>query len=508
MNKIKMFESEERRGTFMAPGLLEALKDKYKPMLEAAIKRSPEKRKAIDENLLAVLWENEYAHLRSLGEATVAANMGPYTKQIMPMIGRVVTNLIAPEIVSVQPLLAPIGAIFAKETKYGTSKGSIVKGQNIYQTFDANFQYTSEDVTGELLATGDGNKYGGAGAALNASVSFKPVKPLDTTTGAKVTVFEVTSGGTVVQTATDNGAGGFSGAVAAGAINYATGQISGFLFTNAVGNGNFVKATYAYDQELNDQLPEINLDFTSIPVKAVNRKAKGTLSPEASEDLFALHGMEGAGEVSAELAKFLTFEADRDILADLLKLAVASGTSATYDRAVGANDDNDFSAIRRVLNPLSDVSNVIHEKTGRAPANWIVCNARVWSLLSQLGTHANQTVFQNGNNPHAPPNAIVQPTSYDVASSSNGIKRMQILNSEWMVFVDHLFAANTIMMGLKGSAVHDAGYVWSPYVMASLTQMFLNPGNMTMTQGIRMRAAKTPLRGEFYGKIALNNMTI
>lgn len=51
----------------------------------------------------AVLMENQSIYLRSLEEDTRSTSAGSYTKYIFPLLRRVFPNLIAQEIVSVQP---------------------------------------------------------------------------------------------------------------------------------------------------------------------------------------------------------------------------------------------------------------------------------------------------------------------------------------------------------------------------------------------------------------------
>ena len=56
--------------------------------------------------------ENESQYLQGLNEETKTVNVGSFTKFIFPVLRRVFPNLIANEIVSVQPMTAPVGAVF------------------------------------------------------------------------------------------------------------------------------------------------------------------------------------------------------------------------------------------------------------------------------------------------------------------------------------------------------------------------------------------------------------
>ncbi len=66
-----------------------------------------------NKGVTAVLMENQQSHLRQLQEdATLSTNVGSFTKYIFPVLRRVFPNLIANQIVSVQPMNAPVGAVF------------------------------------------------------------------------------------------------------------------------------------------------------------------------------------------------------------------------------------------------------------------------------------------------------------------------------------------------------------------------------------------------------------
>ncbi len=90
--------------------------------------------------VMALLFENQFEDMRrQLNEDTLAVNAGQYTKYIFPVLRRVFPNLIANEIVSVQPMTAPVGAVFFFEYKHGKSKGTTTAGSNLIQNFDRDY---------------------------------------------------------------------------------------------------------------------------------------------------------------------------------------------------------------------------------------------------------------------------------------------------------------------------------------------------------------------------------
>jgi hypothetical protein len=51
----------------------------------------------------AIIMENEMDHIKSLHEDTLSTNAGAFTKYVFPVLRRVFPNLIANQLVSVQP---------------------------------------------------------------------------------------------------------------------------------------------------------------------------------------------------------------------------------------------------------------------------------------------------------------------------------------------------------------------------------------------------------------------
>jgi hypothetical protein len=142
----------------------------------------------------AILYESQFRELQSVTEDTVASNAGAYTKYVFPVLRRVYPNLIAQEIVSVQPMTAPFGAVFYFEYKYARSKGQVQSGQNLIKDFDK--YYSSEFIDREHLASPDGTNFGGSGNALSVVLGYTPVRPRDTSVNVSVTIQDVDADGT------------------------------------------------------------------------------------------------------------------------------------------------------------------------------------------------------------------------------------------------------------------------------------------------------------------------
>ena len=457
---------------------------------------------AYTRRTMSMLFENQFEDMRhQLQEDTLATNAGSYTKYIFPVLRRVFPNLIANEIVSVQPMTAPVGAVFFFEYKHGKSKGQTTAGSNLIQNFDRDF--SSERVDAEQVAVPDGAIASG-GAPLSVILQYNPVRPLDAANSISVLIEDRDADGTVIQAATDDGAGGFTGDTAAGSINYATGQIVGFAFTvaPAAGAGRTIVVTYVYDSEANKQVPDVFLDIDFQEIRATTRKLKARWSAEASDDLRAFHGVDAETELVAGISQEIALELDRDILNQLF--AASAGTTSTFDFTVPAGI-NEVDHIRSVMTRMSAVSYLIHKNTLRAPANWFVTSPEVSAKLVQLQSHGDYrgNWVSGGDNPYGPFDGVQTPPSYGPISSHQGILKLGMLSNKWWGYQDPFFAFNQIMLGLRGQSYLDAGFVFAPYVPLQMTPTFLDPEDQTYRKGMRTRYATKRLRDEWYGRVTI-----
>ncbi len=485
--------AEEGRRSIADESYVGALTKKWGEFLEGVPHRTPQEQYI--RGVTAMLFENESQYLQNLSEEMRTVNVGSFTKFIFPVLRRVFPNLIANEIVSVQPMTAPVGAVFFLDYIYGTTKGTTNEGNVFPRDFDKD--YSSEFINGEPLATGNAAAFGGVGTPLSAVLAFTPVRPLDTSRGFSVVIQDVTTAGVVSQTATDNGTGGFTGNVTAGTINYSNGSITGFLFTAAPANTNKIICKYFYDGELNTKIPQVNLDVKKAPVEAIARRLKALWSSEASEDLRAFHGLDAETEIVSAIAQEIALEIDREIISDLF--ASSTSTTGTFDRIPPAGIP-EIQHLRSMVTVISTISNLIHKKSLRAPANWIVTSPEVSALLTQLTTHGDFRPLWSPamDSPYGPIDMLRPGGS---PHGQFGIYKTGTLLNKWVVYEDPFFTRDQMMIGLKGASFLDAGYVWAPYIPLQITPTFLDPNDFSFRKGMRTRYAKKLLRQEFYGQM-------
>lgn len=497
---------EDSKRTIADKTYVGALVRKWKDLLEGLPDRTERDRYIL--GTVAVLMENESQHLQSLEEETRLVNVGSFTKFIFPVLRRVFPNLIAHDLVSVQPMTASVGAVFFLDYIYDTTKAPTASGQVFPRDFNRN--YTSERIEGEVLASGPaGGSSGSGGSAISPNLSFYPVRPLNTSLGFSCVVKIINNTtGAVVGIATDNGTGGFTAVDSAGAstavtgtINYANGALTAFQFTALSAVGCQLKAFYQYDGELNTKIPSMKLDVKKAPVEAQPRRLKALWSSEAAEDLRAFHGIDAETEIVSAVAQEMALEIDREIVDDLF--ANSTGTTATFDRVPPAGI-SELDHLRSMLTQISTVLNQIHKKTLRAPANFIVTSPDVSALLAQLTTHGDfRAAYVSGaESPYGPADMPRPLTS----QGQFGIYKVGTLMNKWMVYEDPFFTRDQMLIGLKGGSFLDAGYVWAPYIPLQVTQTFLDPNDFSLRKAMRTRYAKKLLRPEYYGQMRVTNL--
>jgi hypothetical protein len=439
-------------------GMLTGIKEEYK------------------RRVTALLLENQARDLELMTEETRAFMVGPYTKFIFPTVRRSWPQLVAYNLVSIQPMTSPVGAVFFWRYRHGTNKGPTVAGTEMIANFDKN--YSSEDVIGEFIAT--------AAAAVGPfakTLDFKPVKPGTVRVFLNSALVAIDQNGVLI--AVPGGP-----AIAVGStIAYNTGAFT--ITFGGVQTGD-ITVSYRFDSELNPNIGQVNIDVQRIPVEAETRKLKSLWSAEAAEDLRALHGGDIEAELVAGIANEISLEVDRMILSDLLLASETPGIegnpfppsttvfNAEPPGAVSARDH-----LYGFIIALNKVANDIHKKTLRGPANWGVTSPDVSGLLDST--------------PFFTPDA-----SQNVYSGS--IVKVGAVQGRYTIYKDPMFPRNKILMGYLGPTFLDAGYIFAPYIPLQVTPTFLDPNNFELRKGLRTRYGRRLVRPEFYGTVSVVNI--
>lgn len=249
----------------------------------------------------------------------------------------------------------------------------------------------------------------------------------------------------------------------------------------------FSGLVYEYDLECNVDLPEVNLVVESETITAKTRKLKAVWSFEAQQDLRSQHNIDAEAELTQVLAKEINLEIDREIISDL---RVNAGTVASWDFAT-ALGDTIKEKYESLYVKVVEVSNIIHRKTLRGGANWMVTSPEVASI------------FETATAGFAP-----APSSN--FESSLGIQYVGTVNNRWKLYKDPLFPRGSILMGYRGDSYMDSGYFYCPYVPLTQTPVVLDPDSFCPRRGVLTRYGKKLLRegSKFFARISIQNFII
>ena len=503
---------------------------KWGKLLEATDKTDPIQM-PYNRKVTAVLLENQMQHLKDLNEDTLSTNTGYFTKYVFPILRRVWPNLIANQIVSVQPMTSPVSGIFYYEKKYTDRKGTKIppngqsgnpndgdwngqleSGDNMQQNFGR--YYSSEFIDYDVVctaATAVATLADTTIAGVTRKTDWSPIRDNGVqgqrtfSVKAFYNVVDNAATGVVAVTATMNASGNlidnqgaskvvgtFNIATGAWTINAfdETGVASTFIAGEAIYFQYYVNWELVY-QTAGAKIPSVSLDITLHTVQAESRKLKARWTVEAVDDMRALHGMEVESEIVSTFSNEVMLEVDREIIDNLITGAQHTGTYAYDDSVPG-----EMESIRQLLTKVSAMSARIHKTSGRAPANFIVAPPAVVALMDQLSTHGDYASIEQN----------VRPTSYGPMTADYGISRVGTLLRKWAVYSDPFMDESKILVGLKGNNFLDSGYVYAPYVPLQVTPTFMDPDDFTFRKGVRTRYATKMLRSEYYGVINVSGL--
>ena len=262
-------------------------------------------------------------------------------------------------------------------------------------------------------------------------------------------------------------------------------------------------------------IPEIDIKIESLAVTAVSRKLKAKWSPELAQDLNAYHSLDAEVELTQILSEQIALELDREVLNDLL--TQANGANLYWSRAPGkfvnklTGKKIQRAATSSVVDPgpaftgtvrdwyetlvetIIDAGNIIHRKTLRGSANFIVIGPDV------------ATIFES---------SVMYKPSYSIdgqgqaSALSIGAEKIGSLSNRFTVYKDPYFPRNKILVGYKGGSYLETGYVYAPYVPLIVTPTIFAPEDFTPRKGVMTRYGKKMVRSDFYGTVTCMDMNI
>jgi hypothetical protein len=538
-----------------------------------------------EKNNMAMLLENQAKQL--VNEAGVSGGHGAGTNistgtgeawagVALPLVRRVFGEIVAKDLISVQPMNLPAGLIFYLDFRYGSSHNADGKtihdslygavedmtrtdgnfNKGLYGTATYGYSINSASVlcTDDTSATGNTASMGaileGVGAGGADTLNNIDILRMDTEFsasyagqfGATLDNTSVTDNIRIAKVPTVSASGYDADAIRSFTVQDVGGsnikkvfpqftRINGANFEfvvsaaagadlstlrleyfkkpvnlNDVGDFEASGSTFPANGVSGLAIPEINVQMKSDTVSAKTRKLKAQWTPEFAQDLNAYHSIDAEAELTSILSEYISMEIDLEILqnADTVEGWSAKvghdASVASNNTAAGSTNPNfsitdgtsgvyytKMSWFQTLGVKLQKVSNLIHQKTLRGGANWMVISPKVATILESIPGFAADS-------------------SGDKDKFNMGVQKIGAINNRYTVYKNPYMTENVILMGYKGSQFLETGAVFAPYIPLIMTPLVYDPVSFTPRKGIMTRYAKKMVRPDFYGKVFIADL--
>jgi len=529
-----------------------------------------------EQNNMAILLENQAKQLvneansTGTGTSISTGNSEAWAGVALPLVRRVFGEIVAKDLVSVQPMNLPAGLIFYLDFQYGSAGVTNAAGESLY------------GATEDLKRTdGAFNKglYGAGEFAYSMHTTQSAVAALGTAASATEYATGSVSLTGILQGDTEfsaSQAGNFNNEVGtststvttllvqtASLLDFdlegirafkptdATGHIDEFFpqytrlnggdlefvvktgaSTDPIGYGAVTVEYQKGPDNLDDRgdfedssanttvstgyanssldIPEINVQLRSDTVAAKTRKLKAQWTPEFAQDLNAYHSIDAEAELTSILSEYISMEIDLEILDMLIRNAdTVEGWSAKVAQDVSVSNNTTAGGTTAITHTstqnnlgvyytkmswfqtlgvkLQKVSNLIHQKTLRGGANWMVVSPKVSTIMESIPGFAADSAG-------------------DSDKYNMGVQKMGAINNRYTVYKNPYMTENVILMGYKGSQFLETGAVFAPYIPLIMTPLVYDPASFTPRKGIMTRYAKKMVRPDFYGKVYVHDL--
>ena len=456
----------------------------------------------------------------------------------LPLVRKVFGQIAAKEFVSVQPMNLPSGLVFYLDFQYVTTKNPFTSGDSLYGDRGGNNPFGNTN-TGGLYGAGrfgysinntQSAAYTVASASLSGadfysklngdsdvSASFIagdivelaiPTSSLPNLDEEAIRAFRLSGSTAALPTGTTQypeyttiSGGNINFYVSSSVVNGGTVKVEYLLQPTDADRGDFEEGNTNLNGNNNSiSIPEINIQMESSAIVAKTRKLKAVWTPEFAQDLNAYHSLDAEAELTSIMSEYISLEIDLEIL-DMLIESAAAGTeywSAKNNLSIDSTGvlDADLGFynsqgqwFQTLGTKIQKLSNIIHQKTLRGGANFLVCSPTVATIIESIPGFASNS-------------------DGDAAKMSYafGVQKAGTINSRYTVYKNPYITENTILLGFRGGQFLEAGAVFAPYIPLIMTPLVYDPDTFTPRKGLLTRYAKKVVRPEFYGKIFVEGL--
>jgi len=478
---------------------------------------------------MAILLENQARELiKEETETGTSAGSEEWSGVALPLVRKIFGEVAAKDFVSVQPMSLPSGLAFYVEFTYANTKMPYTAGGSVYGTLTGagspsgglygagRYSYSVNTVTASVTAATGSATWADVNydADLSASIAAEKIYTLTFQTASLTTPdllavrsFGVTTGSNdSLETyfpAFTKVSGGNIQMIVSG-----SGTVPGPYYIyyskqpTANTRGDFEKrsnmATGTDYGQFN--IPELNMELTSLPLVAKTRKLKASWTPEISQDLAAYHSIDAEAELTAMLSEQITTEIDLEVLDMLISQADnteywSAQPGFEWDSNVGRFErntsfyiQNKFDWYKTLAIKLQKASNMIYAKTLRGGANFCVVSPTVSTILDSMPGYSSAN------------------TTGNLQKYNMGIELAGSIANQIQVYKNPYQQDNLVLMGFRGSSFLETGAVFAPYIPLIMTPLLYDPNTLVPRKGIMTRYAKKMLLPQFYAKVYIHGL--
>lgn len=346
---------------------------------------------------------------------------------VIPTLRRTFPNLIANEVVGVQPMNGPVGFAFALRAMYDVNG----KGGEGSKGLEAGYNFVDAAFAG---ATGEAPAFSGeAASAWNAFAGT----------------------GTTPPAATDD--------------PNAYANANPYVF-NPTGKG--AETANAEWWKFGQDMPIISIKMVKETITAETRKLGANWSMELEEDMAAMHGVDVRGEFVDVIGYELQQQIDRQIIGEIVKSALQAGNVSTWTPAL-ADGRNQQERISCFYTELIRRSNDVAVRSRRGAANFVFASPNVCTMFSS-------TVFNQ--------NSVAGFKADEKGMlTQNGVSKVgTFVNNGITLYRDTFAVGDYAVLGFKGQTAYDSGIIYCPYIPLQLKELpgsdDLNPRMLVRTR--------------------------
>lgn len=454
---------------------------------------SPKARAVKSKEGMARILESQEQYLQEA--ATTLGDISQYTPILVPAVRRIVPNLLANEIVDVQPMNGPTGYAFALRFGYdGAGMKKDINTQHNYPNATRSVQKNSQAflgfavvlstpvtcAVGDLVKIADNTTVGKV-AHVEGSKILVDLSETATHYFDKGIIF--TNAGVAVQTVVSASSLKFDGNSGTPVVSFNNEAGYNLIFSSYIPS----LATGSAEYLARANMKTMKMRIERMAVEAQTRKLKAEYSIELAQDLKSVHGLDAEAELINILEYEITAELDRELVEAIYANTTDGGTwsygtagvygggaapvgtgavpaSGFYGVADGRNELEKF---RTLYTRIVREANAVAISTRRGAANFIICSLNVATALQTLQNFMYAAV----------PGSI---------ETTIGVAKIGTLDGRFTVYLDTFAYDDFFVVGFKGASKWDSGIIYCPYVPLMI-QKVTDPSTFQPLIGMQTR---------------------